>query len=260
MPGDFSTMSCPYATCNGSGFIATGETSSAFCRCHAKHQDYAGEPIADLEKRLEKAHVPQTPRKAVLSPSLSWQGVDIGKAKKSSLVCLYGLHGRGKTTCATRIFAELLQEHPSRRGLWLDMNEWLVYLKAGLAVRAGEDSRRELETRLYDVIVLDDLTSVRAAAPDQSQGFWRWQDPVARLVRWAEAEGKTLIMTVNLISPETAQRVAQSEAKQGRKWQAKDSDLWPSGLRIIDPSVAARIRAGACFEVTGLNLRAKNGE
>jgi hypothetical protein len=164
---------------------------------------------------------------------LSWPSQD----PEEWLVALYGRYGRRKTSLGTALFIQGLSRGLS--GVWLDMNDWVDEMEAGIA--DGNSSALFMEARNAQLLLIDDLGSIRGARGSrklEDQGWWR--EKVAAVLRYREAWILPTAVTSNLTGP-----------GEGIPREA----TFPHGLSVIDRSLVSRMDVRLAVEMTGRDFR-----
>jgi len=256
------TAEPPCEECSGRGWKVEPDGGAGRARpCGCQQSD-------PLELQLERAGVPTRYRRFTRA---AWEAA-FGAWSASPLlsrlegwprrggdpdewaVSLYGLYGRRKTSLGTAIFSEaLLQE---RRGLWLDMNDWLDSLEAAMGTEDGAVARLFTSARDVDVLMIDDLAAVRRIRDGSRSnvGVW-WREKVATLLRHREAWCKPTVFTCNLLGKPDHGSAPRRQENGGGDGPAP-TEFWPDAFAVIDPSLVSRFRElPLAIELQGPNYR-----
>ena len=111
------------------------------------------------------------------------------------LVFLYGAHGRGKTGLATSLLGELIE---GRSIIWLDAEDWVDRMQEEF--HGGNWMPLYRQACDTDVLLLDDVASVRGDRIEASGGNWG-AERIALVLRSRERNLKHTIVTSNMEAP-----------------------------------------------------------
>lgn len=156
---------------------------------------------------------------------IDWEGT----GADDWLAVFYGKYGRRKTGLATAVLVEQIKR--GRDCLWLDMNEWLDKLEASFGNEFSELSQ-QLRTEYaasVEVLLLDDVGSIRGGRTGRREAQSWWRERVASLLRSREMHQRATLLTGNFSNIEELAR--------------------------IDASLPSRLAVDLAFEMTGPDRR-----